>query len=98
MFSVLQGTVLLEECASEKSSAELLRCKSNYLAMGAAGALLRYFQEEKRLIIPANSIEVCFILSPHHTQLDVASINTLELVAPIPQYGQRRKSGISLFK
>lgn len=88
----------VQECATGSSLAEISDLRGHYLAIGAAGALLRYIQDERRLVISGCSLEIRSILSPHHVHIDSASIKTLELVAPVTQRGHRRKGGISLLK
>jgi DNA mismatch repair protein MSH4 len=77
----------LQQIASSSSSHE------NYLAHGAAGALLLYAQQEMRGSVRTGCLQVLFLCPEQHMQLDLSSIKNLEVVTPLA--GRR---GNSLFK
>nr|AKI32522.1 DNA mismatch repair protein MSH4 [Gloeotilopsis sterilis] len=55
-------------------------CQSSsfYLALGAAGALLRFVEEEGSFMLLCNSVQVAFGTADHHMQIDPATISALE--------------------
>ena len=69
---------------------------SHYLAVGAAGALLCFIEEEEHLILIAGSLSMCFQMPSTYMQIDPSAVTALELVQQLG--GDRVKSGChSLF-
>lgn len=62
------------------SFAELTSGRGSYLALGAAGALLKFMRENKSMVLAASCLHVKHALSTHHMHIDAASIEALELV------------------
>jgi DNA mismatch repair ATPase MutS len=96
--ATMQGAVLIQTCATAASSIDLNTRGRLYLAMGAAGALLRYVQNEGHVALVAGSLDVHLACSPHHAHIDAASIEALELVQPRAIGSKGRRGGMSLFR
>ncbi|KAL4525061.1 hypothetical protein Ndes2526A_g07151 [Nannochloris sp. 'desiccata'] len=79
-FDDSEGTVLVQACAMNGSFAELTSGRGSYLALGAAGALLKFMRENKSMVLAASCLHVKHALSTHHMHIDAASIEALELV------------------
>jgi len=62
------------------SFAELTSGRGSYLALGAAGALLKFMREHKSMVLAASCLHIKHALSTHHMHIDAASIEALELV------------------
>lgn len=89
---------MVQACANVARSSVPLATPQQYLAFGAAGALLKYMQEACGLALVAKSLDVVPIVTPYHVHIDAASIEALELVQPAAVGGTRAAAGTSLFK
>ena len=67
--------------------------RGSYLCLGAAGALLKFMREQRGMLLASSSLNICHALSSHHTHIDAASIEALELVQPLTAAGGRRRGG-----
>ena len=71
----------------------------SYLSLGAAGALLKFMRQERGMVLATACLNIRHALSSHHTHIDSASIEALELVQPAPIAGATGKArGLSLLK
>lgn len=94
----LQGMVLVQACAAADSDPPPDGSRGNYLAYGAANALLRYMQQERSMALAAGGLVVRPISSDHHMRIDTASVEALELVQAMAVGSSGRRGGGTLFK
>ncbi|DBA95622.1 TPA: hypothetical protein ACH3X3_013469 [Trebouxia sp. C0006] len=99
-FDDTKGAALLGQYAGEGTKVDLegtaLR-SSYYLAFGAAGALLSYLEQEQHMFLAANCLDVDFAGTQNHMQIDLASVEALELIKPLAA-GAASKKGTSLYR
>ena len=60
---------------------ELVSSKNNYLAVGAAGAVLKYMHDQQNLVFAPSSLSIARALCPHFMYIDAPTIDALELVS-----------------
>ncbi|KAL0020849.1 hypothetical protein WJX77_001177 [Trebouxia sp. C0004] len=99
-FDDTKGAALLGQYADEGTKVDpegnALR-SSYYLAFGAAGALLSYLEQEQHMFLAANCLDVDFAGAQNHMQIDLASVEALELIKPLTA-GASSKKSTSLYR
>ncbi|KAK9808717.1 hypothetical protein WJX72_002463 [[Myrmecia] bisecta] len=101
-FDDSKGSLLASHYATADSKSSIEGAalhNSYYLALGAAGALLRYLEQEHSLVLAVASLNVEFTGTSNHMHIDSASVRALELIKPIKAGTPRCKStSTSLFR
>ena len=92
-FDDSEGAILVETCAVPGGFADAVAGEGSYLALGAAGALLKHMREANGMALAAGCLQVKAALSAHHMHIDAASIEALELVKPAAKGGGGRRTG-----
>ena len=99
-FDDTKATLALESVAAPSSRADLdsaLMRSRYYLALGAAGAVLRYMEQEHGSVLTAGSLDIQYRSLADRMQIDLAGVQALELIEPLTRDPGISKCNCSLF-
>ncbi|EIE21559.1 hypothetical protein COCSUDRAFT_17595 [Coccomyxa subellipsoidea C-169] len=98
-FDDTKGSLAVSHCASEATRADLegTALRSNYyLALGAAGALLHFLEQEQHTVLAGGTLHVMYVSPTSYMHIDIATVRALELIKPMKAPTQGSRGG-SLF-
>ena len=99
-FDDTKAALTLEKLAATSIKANLdsaLMRSRYYLALGAAGAVLQYIEQELGSVLTAGCLDLQFQSITDRMQIDLASIQALELIEPLAYSPGADKANRSLF-